>query len=87
MEVLLYKAPQQIGTKAVLVEEKRTKLHVLTMDGKLHPRPVAKSERRFMAPATYRNKPYPLARAKRIFKRYGKAHGMTKTARRFLARG
>ncbi|KPK66554.1 MAG: hypothetical protein AMS21_02000 [Gemmatimonas sp. SG8_38_2] len=86
MQVVKYRHPVQgLGTKAALVVEKRTLLHILFMDGKLHPRTAPKSEQRYMTPLTKNGKPYPLGRAKRLFRHYGRAFGMTKAAQRFLS--
>lgn len=86
MQVVNYRHPAQLGTKAALVIEKRKLLHLLLMDGgKLHTRTAPKVEQRYMTQLTKNGKPYPLGRAKRIFRHYGKAFGMTKSARRFLS--
>lgn len=70
----------EAGHKSAIVREARTLLHVVTMDGQLTVRTVPKSEARYM-----RDLERPsLAKAARAFRRYGKAAGITKKARRFL---
>ena len=44
------------------------------------------SEERHMSPLTYKNKPYPLGRAVRSYKRVGKKRGSTQRALRELKR-
>ncbi len=63
----------------------RTKLHALA----LHQPPVRvvkleKAERRDLVPLLHKGKPYPLPRAVRLFKRAGRALGITDKARRTL---
>lgn len=87
MEVVNYRSVDNSqGMKAALVVEKRKLLHVLIMDGgKLHPRGIPKIEARHMTPMLRKGKPYPVRRAVAKFRHYGRAFGMTKTAKRFLA--
>ncbi len=74
----------EAGTKPALVREARTLLHVLTMDGQLSVRKVPKAEARYMRDLERNGKPYPVSRAARTFRSYGRRAGITKAARKFL---
>jgi len=83
MDVVIYKTTD--GTKVALVEPGRKLMKVLLMDGKLRVRKIPMAESRYMTPAKRKGEPYPVRRAVARFRGYGKAFGMTKTARTFLS--
>jgi hypothetical protein len=74
----------QSGLKVALVKEGRKWIQVLTMDGKLTVRKVPKTEDRYMCELTHKRKPYPMSRALRTFRRFGRTHGINKRAKLFL---
>jgi hypothetical protein len=71
--------------KAALVKEDRKWMQVLIMDGKLVVRKVPMTEARYMSEMTHKKRPYPIKRAIATFRKFGRAHGMSNTAKRFLA--
>jgi len=67
------------GIRTAIVSEGRKKLSVVLIDSPVRRTFVDKSERRYMT-----SMDYPLAKAKRIYRRAGKRLGMNKTARKLL---
>jgi hypothetical protein len=83
IELLAWHSP--IGRKSALVKNGgHIWMRVLIMDGPLSVRRVRIDEMKNMSPMEKNGRPYPLARAVRIFRHYGRAHGSTLTARRFM---
>jgi len=73
------------GMKTALVKTSGPKwMSVLMMDGTLTVSRVPAEELGFMKDLTRKGKPYPLKRAVRHFRAYGKAHGISKGAKKFL---
>ena len=72
------------GIKTALVDPARTWCRVLVMDGILKLRRVPITETNHMKPLELCGRPYPLPRAIRVFRNYGRAHGISRSARRFL---
>lgn len=71
--------------RVAIVQAGRKLLHAIMLeDGPLRVRKLPAKEGRYMAPLTFRNGAYPLRRAVAGFRKHGKAHGCTRTARRFL---
>lgn len=70
----------------VLEPERKTKwLRVLVMrDKALSIERVTASESEHMQPLLYKGKPYPLKRALKIFRKFAKSHGASKSAKSFL---
>ena len=70
----------------LLTPERKTKwLKVLVMrDKALSIERVPASERDHMRPLEHKGKPYPLARALKVYRKHAKAHGSTKAARDFI---
>lgn len=66
--------------------ERQTKwLRILVMrDKPLSVERVTVSEREHMRPIEYKGKPYPLKRALKHFRKFAKAHGSNKAARKFI---
>lgn len=66
--------------------DRKTKwLRILVMrDKPLAIERVTESEREHMLPFQWRGKPYPLKRALKIFRKFGKSHGSNKAARQFI---
>ena len=66
--------------------DRKTKwLHILVMrDKPLGVERVTESEREHMRPIEYKGKPYPMKRALKHFRKFGKAHGSNKVARKFI---
>ena len=66
--------------------ERQTKwLKILVMrDKPLSVERVTTSEREHMRPIEYKGKPYPLKRALKHFRKFAKAHGSNKAARKFI---
>lgn len=69
--------------------ERKTKwLKILVMrDKPLSVERVPVSEREHMRPIEFRGAPYPLKRALKLFRKFGKAHGSNKVARKFIREG
>lgn len=71
--------------RVAIVQAGRKLLHAIMLeDGPLRVRKLPAKEGRFMVPLAYHGAAYPLRRALVTFKRHGKAHGCTRTARRLL---
>tara|TARA_Y100000588_G_scaffold134277_2_gene147617 strand:- start:1285 stop:1554 length:270 start_codon:yes stop_codon:yes gene_type:complete len=72
---------------AIYLNRGRKHLKMLPMgSGKLSVKgKVPFSEERYMKQLLYKGKPYPLSRAKRIFRRHGKNCGWTKAAKSALS--
>lgn len=74
------------GVKTAIVKISGPKwMSVMIMNGTLSVSRVAKSEERFMTSLVRRNNPYPLKRALKVFRSYGRNHGISKGAKRFLS--
>ena len=75
-------------TTALYLGRGRKHLRMLPMgNGKLSVKgKVPFEEERHMTQLLYKGKPYPLSRAKRIFRRYGKNCGWTKAAKTALSK-
>lgn len=72
------------GLKTALIKEGPKWIQILTMDGKLIVRKVPKTEARYMCELTFKRRPYPIKRAIKTFRRFGRSHGISKTAKHFL---
>ena len=73
------------GVKVALVKTGSPKwMPILMMDGALTVRKVPASDIKHMTELRKHGIPYPLKLAVRHFRHYGKAHGMSKNAKRFL---
>ena len=72
------------GTRTALVDAKRAWCHVLMMDGPLTLKRVPITDQQFMTPLEHMGRPYPISRAIRVFRNYGRAHGISRSARLFL---
>lgn len=72
------------GVKTALIKEGPKWIQVLTMEGKLTVRKVPKAEARYMCELTHKRRPYPIKRAIGTFRRFGRTHGITKSAKVFL---
>lgn len=70
--------------KSALIKEGHKWIQVLLMDGKLTVRKVPKSEGRYMSELTHKNRPYPMKRALGTFRKFGRAHGISRNAKTFL---
>lgn len=81
-EIVMYQSED--GFHPALTMQKRKFLHVVMMGGILTVKRVPISEGRYMQPLLFNGKPYPRTRAAKIFRRYAKAHGITKSALRVL---
>lgn len=55
-----------------------------TAEGGLRVWKVTKDDERFMKPLLRNGKPYPLARALRVFRSVGKTHGCTRAAKNII---
>ena len=66
--------------------DRKTKwLHVLVMrDRALGIDKVSASERDHMRALEHKGKPYPMARALKVFRKFAKSHGSSKAARDFI---
>ena len=66
--------------------DRKTKwLNVIIMrDKPLGIERITVSERDHMRPAWLKDKPYPMSRAVKIFRKFGKSHGSSKAARDFI---
>jgi hypothetical protein len=73
------------GIKTALIKAGPKWIQIMIMEGQLSVRRVPKAESRYMCELTHKRRPYPLKRALITFRRYGKAHGISKGAKRFLA--
>lgn len=85
--VVRYRAAKLAPAKAALYDGSGRKWGKIVMmeDGPLRVRKVLKSEERYMTPLLHKDAPYPVRRAVRLMRRHGRAFGVTKEARRFLA--
>lgn len=72
------------GVKPALIKKGRKYIYVLTMDNKLTVRKVALTEERYMCELVHKRKPYPMRRALVRFRSFGRSHGTSKSAKRFL---
>lgn len=73
------------GCKSALIRISGPKwMHVLVLHAPLSVQRVPVTEQRFMTDLIKKNKPYPLNGAIKVFRRFGKASGITKGAKRFL---
>lgn len=73
------------GVKVAFIKTGAPKwMPVLVMDGPLRVRKVPTEEQRYMTDLTKKGKPYPVKTAVRLFRRFGKAHGISKGAKQFL---
>jgi|18_taG_2_1085343.scaffolds.fasta_scaffold218421_1 hypothetical protein len=69
-------------TTALLLSRGPKYLKVLPMSsGNLSVKTVPLSEERNMYPVLHKGNPYPVDRAKRIYRKHGKAYGWTKSAK------
>jgi hypothetical protein len=74
------------GIKTAIVKPSGPKwMHVMIMDGTLSVQKVPATEERYMTSMVRRNNPYPLSRAIKVFRNYGRTHGKSKGAKRFLS--
>lgn len=67
------------GLRPVLVAEGRKLLHVIFQDSPVSVVKVAKTEQRYMQPLDY-----PYKKAVKLFRAYGRTHGITKSAKKLL---
>jgi len=73
------------GVRTAFVREQRKWIQVLIMDGKnITVRKVPKSEARYMCELVYKRQPYPIKRALKTFRKFGRKHGMSRSAKIFL---
>lgn len=73
--------------RVALVKEGRKWLFVLALTagrGGMSLWKVEKSERRFMKPLMRNNKPYPMSRALKSFRKMVRTHGATKGAKKLI---
>lgn len=72
---------------AALAREGRTRLHLVVIDDAgVRRLTVPKDEARYLRPLLLRGKPYPVERAVRKFRAFGRERGITDAAKDELAR-
>jgi hypothetical protein len=72
---------------AIVIKTGPTYAHVIWADDRspgVRVNKVPKAWLRYATPLLYKDKPYPLARAKRLFRKMGKSLGITKSAKKEL---
>ncbi len=73
------------GVKTALVRMSGPKwIHILIMEGPLHLRKVPATDTQFLSDVTFKGRPYPINRAVKTFRHYGRSHGTTTGAKMFL---
>lgn len=74
--------------RSALVRQGKKWLQVVAIDataeGGLRVWKVPKSDERYMKPLLLNGKPYPMARALKVFRSMAKTHGITKGAKKLL---
>ena len=84
MKVMMYRTEESVRT-VVTKPVRGGSIDALFLDFPVRVKRVPGSEERYMSPATYRGKPYPLARARRKLGGMVRRHGATsKKVRSFL---
>lgn len=84
-EVELVRYRTENGTRPALIVEGRKWIQVVTFDTPISVHKVRIRERRFMtADLQFHDKPYPLRRAARLFRKAAKVHGITKGAKTII---
>ena len=83
------KVGYESAVRCALVKTGGTKwLHVLAIDattsGGLKLWKVPLTEDRYMQPLLHKGKPYPMARALKVFRKFAKEHGLTNGAKKLL---
>jgi len=68
----------------IIVREGHKLIHAIALGQPVRVVKLEKFERRYLTALELKGKPYPLARAIRLFKSAGKEHGITKGARALL---
>lgn len=77
--MIVYEYHDENKVQHVLVEEKKTKLHVVIFDNHVRVRKLPKSELKFMKATDFN-----VNRAKRLFRARGRTFGITKGAKQLL---
>ena len=83
IELKHYTTPSGVKTAIIRVSGPKW-MQVLMMEGALTVRKIPKSETRFMEPLLFKGRPYPLRRAIHVFRHYGRASGINKSAKALL---
>lgn len=86
IELMNYRTNE--GVRSAFVKHGHKWLQVLAIDAGersgLRIYQVPKTEERYMRPLLRKGKPYPISRALKVFKNFGKTHGMSKGVKKFL---
>jgi hypothetical protein len=70
---------------AIIAKEGRKFMYVIVFDsGGVRLKRIKRTERRYMKPLMYKGKPYPIRRAVRRYRQFGRDYGITKGAYRAL---
>lgn len=87
MEIVDYHT--ELGHTSALIIDRGTKwMSIIPIESHaVRVRRVPLTEERYMTPATFNGKPYPITRAVRHYKKHAKSFGITKSAKRVLAGG
>ena len=85
MKIVSYHSSDNCAT-ALVVKEARLYMYIIQVEASgLRIRKIPKTEARYFSDLEYKGKPYPVKRAVRLYKQYGKTYGITKAARKALA--